>query len=384
MSPSDGLPESVTNVGSDRIAEILKAALAVGSDLDLPVVLRRIVESAVALVDAHYGALGMLDETRTSLSQFITIGISDEDIAKIGPFPKGHGILGLVIRDPRPVRLPDLTRHPDSYGFPPNHPPMHSFLGVPIHGRSSVLGNLYLTDKRTGDGFTEADESVVTAFAAAAAVAIENARLHARLRLMTLAEDRERIARDLHDTVIQRLFATGLSLQATDRMVSDADVNARIRTAIDDLDSTIREIRSAIFALGTTYRNERSVRSQVVQAIEDSSRLLAFAPRLEFHGPVDSVISDQVAEQLVPVLREALTNIAKHAKASAADVNLSVTNKEVILVIEDNGVGMPQSRTAGGRGIRSFQERAKAVDGTSFHEAREPSGTRLVWTAPID
>src|SRR5436305_4177790 len=205
--------------GPRRLRELLDAVLTIGSDLDLRAVLHRIVEGAVALVDARYGALGVLDESGTRLAEFITVGLSDEQRHHIGDLPEGKGILGLLLVDPKPLRLPDLGEHPDSFGFPPHHPPMHSFLGVPIRVRDEVFGNLYLTDKRSPEAFTDIDEELVSALATAAGVAIENARLHARARDYVVMEDRERIARDLHDTVIQRLFAVGLSLQSAERHV---------------------------------------------------------------------------------------------------------------------------------------------------------------------
>ena len=237
--------------GPRSLRQLLDAVLAIGSDLDLPAMLRRIIGSAVELVDATYGALGVLDESRSRLAEFITVGIDEEGRRAIGDLPQGHGILGLLIVDAKPLRLPDLTEHPDSYGFPPNHPPMRSFLGVPIRVRDEVFGNLYLTDKSTAEVFTDVDEELVVGLAAAAGVAIENARLLTRVNDLALLEDRERIARDLHDTVIQRLFATGMLLQSTLPLVN-ADpraATARIGEAVDDLDTTIKEIRSAIFSL---------------------------------------------------------------------------------------------------------------------------------------
>ena len=210
--------------GPRSLRQLLDAVLTVGSDLDLPAMLQRIVEAAVELVDARYGALGVLDESRTRLAQFITVGIDDETHSAIGDLPEGHGILGLLIVDAKPLRLPDLREHPDSYGFPPHHPPMRSFLGVPVRVRDQVFGNLYLTDKTSAEVFTDVDEELVVGLAAAAGVAIDNARLHARIQELTLVEDRERIARDLHDTVVQRLFATGLSLQGAAGLIhSDPD-----------------------------------------------------------------------------------------------------------------------------------------------------------------
>src|SRR5918993_5677482 len=214
--------------GPRSLRQLLDAVLTVGMDLDLPAMLERIVEAAVELVGATYGALGVLDDSGTRLAQFITVGIDDETHRAIGDLPEGHGILGLLIVDAKPLRLPDLSEHPDSYGFPPNHPPMRSFLGVPIRVRDEVFGNLYLTDKTSAEVFTDIDEELVVALAAAAGVAIENARLHNLVREMALLEDRERIARDLHDTVIQRLFATGLRLQAAARLSQRPEVPKRI------------------------------------------------------------------------------------------------------------------------------------------------------------
>src|SRR5215204_6183134 len=210
--------------GARSLRQLLDAVLTIGLDLDLPAMLRRIIGSAVDLVDATYGALGVLDETGTRLSQFITVGIEEEDHHKIGHLPEGHGILGLLIVDAKPLRLPDLTEHPDSFGFPPHHPPMRSFLGVPIRVRDEVFGNLYLTDKTSAEVFNDVDEELIVGLAGAAGVAIENARLARRVHELAVVEDRERIARDLHDTVIQRLFATGMSLQSSVGVVrSDPD-----------------------------------------------------------------------------------------------------------------------------------------------------------------
>src|SRR5215203_2136867 len=237
--------------GPRSLRQLLDAVLTVGSDLDLPAMLERIVQAAVDLVDARYGALGVLDDTRTRLAQFVTVGLDDETYNAIGHLPEGHGILGLLIVDPKPIRLPDLHEHPDSFGFPPHHPPMRSFLGVPIRVRDKVFGNLYLTDKASAEVFTDVDEELCVGLAAAAGVAIENARLHTRVQELALVEDRERIARDLHDTVVQRLFATGMALQGSARLVhSDPDAAVdRIEGAVDDLDLTVKHIRTAIFGL---------------------------------------------------------------------------------------------------------------------------------------
>ena len=309
--------------------------MTVGSDLDLETVLDRIVKSAVSLVDARYGALGVLDETGTSLSQFLTVGLDEETYQAIGPLPKGHGILGLLILEPTPIRLPDLREHPDSYGFPPNHPPMKSFLGVPIRVRDQVFGNLYLTDKTTAEVFTDVDEELVVALASAAGVAIENARLHIRVRELALLEDRERIARDLHDTVIQRLFATGLLLQGAARLAQRPEVIERISQAVDDLDLTVKHIRTAIFGLEAPRRAVGGLRHRVLSLAAESAGPLGFEPHVLFDGPVDAVPED-VAVELLAVLRESLTNAARHAEARRVDIEL-VADGEVVLRVIDDG-----------------------------------------------
>src|SRR5262245_19382924 len=231
-----------------HIQELLDAITSIGTDLSLPRVLRRIVESARSLVAANYGALGVIGEDQ-HLSEFITAGIDRDRYDAIGHLPEGHGILGLLIVDPRPLRLRDLGKHEQSYGFPAHHPDMHSFLGVPILVRDAVFGNLYLCDKRGADEFSDEDERLAMALAAAAGVAIENARLMERVEEVAVVEDRERIARDLHDKVIQRLFAAGMTLQTLAPVPGRKELSNRINDVIDELDVTIREIRSTIFAL---------------------------------------------------------------------------------------------------------------------------------------
>ena len=229
--------------GVKQLRRLLDAVMIVGSDLSLPVVLHRLVVAATELVDAQYGAIGVLDPTRTRLAEFITVGLDEETTARIGPRPDGHGILGLLIARPEPLRLPDLSMHPASSGFPPNHPPMTSFLGVPILLRDEVFGNLYLTDKRDDEAFTDVDEELAVALAAAAGLAIENTRLHEHLGNLALLEERERIARDLHDDVIQRMFAAGLSLQATAQRIADPLIRGRLEDTVGELDVAIQQVR---------------------------------------------------------------------------------------------------------------------------------------------
>ncbi len=370
--------------GPRSLRELLGAVLAIASDLDPPTTLRRIVEVAVGLVDARYGALGVLDDSGTRLSQFITIGIDAETHALIGALPEGHGILGLLIVDAKPLRLPDLREHPDSFGLPPHHPPMRSFLGVPIRVRDQVFGNLYLTDKTTAEVFSDVDEELVVGLAAAAGVAIENARLHARVKEYALVEDRERIARDLHDTVVQRLFATGLSLQAAARLVpADADAAVdRIEDAVDALDLTVKHIRSAIFKLESSRVSSGSgVRDRVLALCREAAGALGFEPRCLFDGPVDSALGDDLAAELLATLREALSNVARHARATRVEVEVVVA-EQVFLRVNDDGIGPPAPDAPRGHGLRNMAARAARHGGRFEVRAGPDGGTALEWEVP--
>jgi signal transduction histidine kinase len=516
-----------------RLGRLLDAVLAIAGDLDLESVLGRVVEAACALVDARYGALGVLSEGGDGLSAFIHRGIDAETAARIGPLPEGRGVLGLLIEQPYVQRIEDLTSHPHSYGFPPNHPPMHAFLGTPIRVREQVFGNLYLAEKQHGGCFTQEDEDLVVGLAAVAGAAIENARLYAEiqqrerwrdavldvstavlagdptsavrqrvvdhatelvaaegaclvgahegglwvlasagaapgpgflpategpawtaiddgrvarslsgpvfgeraslwapvregdeliaalgvvrgrafadrdatilsgfgaqaslaltheraqahLQRLSLIEDRERIGRDLHDTVIQRLFATGLSLQATIRRAEGrSDLTERLERAVDDIDITVREIRSTIFALQAGTGGSEGVRSAVLGIADELAGVLPRPPRIRFDGPIDAVVDDRLAAHLIPVIREALTNVAKHADAQDVEIELAVDSSWLVLRISDDGRGLPRDRRTGGFGLGNLRERAIRLGGDlelgSRHDGR---GTLLVWRAP--
>ena len=372
--PYDGIDDAV------RLRRLLDAVLFLGSELRVPIVLRRIVEASLELVGARYGALGVLDERRQGLSEFITVGISKAQIEKIGSLPRGHGILGLLIVDPKPLRLKNLNEHTDRYGFPPEHPPMTSFLGVPILARGEVFGNLYLTDKIGEGDFTDDDEELIVGLAVAAGVAIENARLHARARELDVVTDRERIARDLHDTVIQRLFATGLMLQAAVKMAGPGQAADRVQEAVEDLDETIRQIRSTIFALGV-HEAGTSLRSEVLRVIGEYAQTLGFEPRVRLDGPIDSTVPDEIAEHVLSVLREALSNVARHAEASRVDVLLDV-DEHLLLRVSDDGRG-PSGESSGGFGLRNMRSRAEVLGGAMSLEPAMGGGTTMEWRVPL-
>jgi signal transduction histidine kinase len=345
-------------------------------------VLQRIIHATVELADARYGALGVLDDRGTRLSEFITVGIDEEGRAAIGNLPEGHGILGLLIVEPRPIRLPDLRAHPDSFGFPPNHPPMRSFLGVPIRVRDQVFGNLYLCDKIGRDTFSDVDEEMVVALAVAAGIAIENARLHARVTVLALAEDRERIARELHDTVIQRLFATGLSLQSAVRLTEKPEVLERLQQAVDDLDTTVRDVRAAIFELHTARLPGRSARQEVLDLCAESARGLGFDPIIRFHGPIDATVDGAVADHTISVLREALANVARHASATNVEVHVTVHDQLLTLLVMDDGVGPPDD-VGPGNGLANMRTRATELAGEVHLRRRAVGGSELRWAVPL-
>ncbi len=369
---------------SIQVRRLLEAVAAISSDLSLPVVLRRIVASACDLVDAQYAALGVLgpgtNVEQIRLMEFITEGADEETIRRIGHYPVGRGILGVLIREPRPLRLHDLGNHPQSYGFPVGHPPMRSFLGVPVRIHDRVFGNLYLTEKRGGGDFTDDDEEMAIALAGAAGVAIENSRLHERVSQLAVLQDRERIARDLHDTVIQRLFATGLGLQAVTHIAANPAVASRVQQAVDDLDATIRDIRGVIFALQAHERGDQSLRVQVLDLVDEMTETLGFRPRVHFDGPIDGAINETLAADLPAVLRELLSNVAQHARATGADVYL-LAGSEVILRVEDDGAG-PGARRDGGQGLTNLLARAKTHGGSFALVAKERRGSLAEWRVP--
>ncbi|MER6156328.1 GAF domain-containing sensor histidine kinase [Streptomyces sp. NPDC001868] len=534
----------------DRVHSLLEAVLSVGRELDLEQALRSIVEAAAVLVDAEYAALGVIGPDGKRLSAFHTVGVSEEQIARIGPYPEGHGILGELIHHPAPLRLAKISEHSASYGFPPHHPPMNTFLGVPIRVRDQIFGNLYLTEKRGGAQFDEEDVSVTLTLAVAAGVAIDNARLYAESRLrerwlranaeivhrlmaggeraevlgliaeqareitgaalavvampmegtdalsvelalgreadalqglvlpmdgtligeafsgatavtsadvthdervsagpprfsglgpavavpvgtgdsvrgvlllvreaghtaftereidllrgfaaqaaiaMELAErrleaeevavlkDRDRIARDLHDLAIQRLFATGMTLQSAGRFIEHAEASERVARAVDDLDETIKIIRSTIFGLRTRDGGEGSgLRARAVRVVGEAAPVVGFAPSVRMEGLLDTDVPKETADNVVAVLSEALTNIARHARADRAEVVLATDGREVRLSVTDNGVGIPPDGRRSG--LRNMAERAEHLGGRL--ELAEPAdgGTSLMWRVPV-
>jgi signal transduction histidine kinase len=260
---------------------------------------------------------------------------------------------------------------------------MTSFLGVPIRVRGEIYGNLYLTDKIGWSEFTSDDEALIEALAVAAGIAIENARLHQRVQEVAVYEDRDRMARDLHDTVIQRLFAVGLSLQSMVNAAASVGMSERLDTAISDLDDTIRQVRATIYELGLAAV-DRGVRASIVALVRELRPVVGFDVRVSFQGPVDAMIRDEVAEHLQAVIREAVTNIGRHAEATRASVTLTVEDGVCRLEVVDNGCGINAAQaTAGGLGLGNLRRRAEKLHGTFEIENPAGGGTSLIWQVPI-
>jgi signal transduction histidine kinase len=538
----------------DQMRGLLEAVVGISSGLDLESTLRRIVETAIRLVDASYGALGVIGDGQ-ELAEFIPVGLTDDEISQIHHWPQGRGLLGLLIKEPRPLRLARISAHAGSSGFPAGHPAMESFLGVPVRVRNEVFGNLYLTNKRDGGEFTEDDEVVLLALGAAAGVAVENARLYeaarrsqrwiqasaevttsllsgtdpdqvlasitsqarelsdadlavlalpdeegrwltiahadgegalsvrglvlpagqslsgqvlssgesvtcadfaaderaapathaamshigpavvfplgarsgrrgvltigrrhgrapfpaaeasfaaafaaqagvalelaasrAEAERLSVYQDRDRIARDLHDLVIQRLYATGMSLQATTPMITRPEVADRVTRAVDAMDETIKEIRSAIFALQSRDAEvPRDARAGIVDLVEEMTAMLGFAPSLRLGPGLRTLTSAELAEQALIVLREALSNMARHAGATRADVTADVDVDGFLTVtVTDDGTGIrPGDRRSG---LRNLADRATELGGELLLSPAAPGashpGTRLEWRVP--
>lgn len=367
----------------NRWQKLVDTAVGLASELDLGTLLRQIVQQACELTGARYAALGVLDpDTDDRLSEFITEGIDDATAAAIGHRPRGGGVLGVVLREGRTLRLDDLASHPASIGFPPNHPPMGAFLGVPVRIGGTVFGDLYLTEK--AGGFSDDDERIVTALAAVAGSAIANARLfdevaHTRAELarMAVVEDRNRIARDLHDLVIGRLFAVGLSLDRISRNV-DEPWSERAAQAVNDVDRAIADLRGSIFALGSDATTDGARLTRLLKA---AAAPLGFSPQVEVVGDLTR-IEIGLRSHLDAVMNEAIANVIRHAQASRVDLRVVVGADEVMAEVVDDGVGMGDRAPASG--LANLRDRADRAGGSlTITTGPEGRGTRLVWSAPL-
>ncbi len=366
----------------EALRRLIDAILMLEADVELPVLLGHFVEEARSIVGARYGALGVLNASGTGLAQFLTAGLSEREEAMIGARPTGRGILGLLISQRETIRIPDLSAHPARAGFPEHHPMMTSFLGVPVRVRGDVYGNLYLADKEGPGEFTREDAAVAEALALAAGIAIENTRMYELHRTLGVLDDRERIGRELHDRVIQRLYAVGMSLQAALRLAELPAIVERMEKAIDELDATMTEIRGAIFEL-SDVAGVGGVRRGLLALAKEMATFLGVQPTVTFDGPVDSSITEDLANDVLAVAREGLANAGKHARASTFLVTLTVGD-DVALVVADNGIGMASSHSSrGGLGLVSMRHRAVVRGGSLELEEVASGGTRIRWRVPL-
>jgi signal transduction histidine kinase len=364
------------------LRRVLEATLLLEANLELPSLLRRVVDEARSMTNARFAALGVLNAARTGLAEFITAGIDKEEVDRIGPLPTGKGLLGLLITDPKPLRIARIDRHPKRAGFPPNHPAMTSFLGVPITVHDEVYGNLYLTDKIGWTEFTADDQALVEALALTAAVAIESVRLHQLTQTAVVYEERDRLARDLHDTVIQRLFAVGLSLQSLAHTAPEP-TRRGLESAISDIDDTIRQIRTSIFEL-ESGEFDRGTRAAVLALVEELGDAVGLGVHVSFEGPVDTAVPQLVAEHLLATAREALSNIGHHAGATEVSIVVSVVDGSCRLRVTDNGCGMDPERSAPfGHGLDNMRHRAEKLHGSFEVSSPDGGGTVLTWQVPV-
>ena len=317
-SPPAASPPAPTPLTAVQLESLVDATREIAAILELEPVLQLIVDRVRGLVGADYAALGIADRTGR-IERFITSGMSGEQRARIGALPRGRGLLGLIIREGRSYRIPNIALHPDSSGFPPNHPPMRSFLGVPVNVRGRSVGNLYLTEKRDDPEFSEADLLLVEMFALRAGIAIENARLHEQVQRLAVVEERERISRDLHDGIIQAIYGVALSLEdVPSMMTTDPDeAGARVDHAIDSLNQAIREIRNFILGLRSELLHGADVIAGMATLAEEFSTSGAADVELDLSVDPESIAQLSMTHrvQILQMTREALSNATRHARA---------------------------------------------------------------------
>jgi signal transduction histidine kinase len=376
---------------ADRTARQLlaldQAVRGIGGVLDVDRVLQVIVDRVRELVDAQYAAIGIVDRDG-AIERFITSGISDHDRSAIGDLPHGRGLLGLIIRENRTYRIPDIASHPESYGFPPHHPAMGSFLGMPITARGEVVGRLYLTNKLGASEFSTDDQALVEMFALHAGIAIENARLHDQVRRLAVVDERDRISRDLHDSVIQSIYAQTLALEdVPDLMAAEPDeARRRVDEAIDALHAVIRDIRNFIFGLRPVLLEAGTLATGLAQLATELHRNGAVAVAVEVDDPDERVaeLPIETVAELLAISREALSNIARHAAASRATVALALIGGDVRLEIGDDGRGFDADRQAGSghHGLANMRARSSALGAAFSVTSGADGGTRIIVVLP--
>jgi signal transduction histidine kinase len=365
----------------DRLHALIDAMLLMETDAALGTLLQQIVATATDLVGARYGALGVLARDATTLSEFITCGIDEDEKARIGHLPTGRGVLGETIKGAQPLRVDDLTRHAGSVGFPQNHPAMHRFLGVPVTTRNGhIWGNLYVTEPFSGEPFSHDDELLLETFGRVAGSVIDQSNLRRELRELSVAEERERLARDLHDTVIQRLFGVGLGLQMALPLLGDDGARTRVNLALDELNETIHDIRTTIFEIDQDRATEDTLRQRATALTNEVDNRLGVEAHLQMEAGLSQEVNEHCAHHTIQALREILSNIVRHSEATRVEVDLSGEGDFLVLKVHDNGVGF-DGGTGYGRGLRNLSTRANDLGGECVIESSVGSGTLVTWTA---
>ena len=373
--------EARASQATDELAALDTATRGIAGVLDLDRVLQLITDRVRELAHAQYAALGIVDQ-EGGIERFITSGITRTERERIGPPPHGLGLLGAIVREAHPLRIHDIAADSRRHGFPPHHPPMQSLLGVPVGAKGRSIGRLYLTNKLPTGDFTEDDERLVEMFALHAGIAIENARLHEQVQRLAIVEERERIGRDLHDGIIQSIYAVGLSLEdVPDLMADEPDVaKARVERAIDSLDQSIRDIRNFIFGLRPELLEQAGLLGGLA-ALADEFRVNSMVDiELETEAAQDVSLPADQTGQLLSIAREALSNIARHSKATRGSITVESHAGMVRMTVGDNGSGFDPDivRGPGHQGLVNMRARAADIGGFLTVESVFGSGTRII------
>jgi len=371
--------ENPSSVSNTRLMRLVEGAAAVAGQTDLTSVLYTTIETAIDLTNARYGALGVVDEDG-GLMEFLHRGMDPEEAGSIAHAPEGLGLLGTITREGRILRIDDISSHPKSVGFPENHPAMSSFLGVPVRLGREIFGNLYLTDKE--GGFTREDEELVAGLAVVAGAAINTARLQRRLRRLAVVEDRERIARDLHDAIIQDLFAVGLSLQASTQKVVDPEVRTVIRDTVQRLDDAISSLRRFIFDLRPPLWSQRDLRQEVSELIGHLTEPYDAQTEVVFEGKLDK-LSPNIVDDTLQLISEALSNALRHAGSERVIVEIGQDRDELMVVVTDHGTGFDLSVPKPGLGLENIRTRAQRAGGEASINTSPGSGTTVRIRLPL-
>lgn len=369
-----------------ELREVSAAVLAVTSRLSVRDVLRTILTSARRLLDARYAALGVPDDNG-SFAEFLADGISDEQWAAIGPVPRQHGLLGVLLRDPNPVRLDNIRDHPQFAWWPAAHPELTDFLGMPITDGDDILGELFLANKNAPGGFTAQDQELLRLLAAHAAIALVNARLYERSRELSIMAERNRIARELHDAVTQKLFSLRLTADAAATLLERDP--ARAAAELDTVRELAAEATGELRAIVVGLRPVDLAGDGLDVALRKQADLLdrVHEASVRFCGVPVPGLTPACQEAAYRIAQEALHNALRHGSPRHVLVTLSTEDELAVLAISDDGAGFDtgtsQGETTRRLGLASMRERAKAAGGRLAVTSAPGGGTTVRLAVPI-